>query len=239
MPRGTEPTLFHRRARLPGAAAGAGALRRRDADRQPARHHDTGARDAGCGGSRAVRGHQALGDAARSLRHPHAAAGAARAQRAGADRWRSLARSRRRGDRADLGRRHAAALRSRASRWCARCGKPACRYSPCPGASALLAALAVAGLPTDAFGFIGFLPPKSGARDNALEALAGRTRDAGVLRIAAPAGRHARGHGRGVRRRARGRRGAGADQAVRASVARYARGARHAIRRGRRPRARR
>lgn len=35
-----------------------------------------------------------------------------------------------------------------------------------PGASALLAALAVAGLPTDAFGFHGFLPPKAkrGAR---------------------------------------------------------------------------
>lgn len=40
-----------------------------------------------------------------------------------------------------------------------------------PGASALLAALASAGLPTDAFGFIGFLPSKSGARANALAAL--------------------------------------------------------------------
>lgn len=40
-----------------------------------------------------------------------------------------------------------------------------------PGASALLAALASAGLPTDAFGFIGFLPSKSGARANALTAL--------------------------------------------------------------------
>lgn len=44
-----------------------------------------------------------------------------------------------------------------------------------PGASALLAALAVAGLPTDAFGFFGFLPTKSGARKNALAGLAGRT----------------------------------------------------------------
>jgi 16S rRNA (cytidine1402-2'-O)-methyltransferase len=43
-----------------------------------------------------------------------------------------------------------------------------------PGPSALLAALAVAGLPTDAFGFIGFLPPKSGARANALLALKSR-----------------------------------------------------------------
>jgi 16S rRNA (cytidine1402-2'-O)-methyltransferase len=44
-----------------------------------------------------------------------------------------------------------------------------------PGASALLAALASAGLPTDAFGFIGFLPNKAGQRANALAALRGRT----------------------------------------------------------------
>lgn len=44
-----------------------------------------------------------------------------------------------------------------------------------PGASALLAALASAGLPTDAFGFVGFLPAKSGARANALSALKPRT----------------------------------------------------------------
>jgi 16S rRNA (cytidine1402-2'-O)-methyltransferase len=40
-----------------------------------------------------------------------------------------------------------------------------------PGASALLAALAVAGLPTDAFTFAGFLPPKAEARKTALAAL--------------------------------------------------------------------
>jgi len=44
-----------------------------------------------------------------------------------------------------------------------------------PGPSALLAALATAGLPTDAFGFLGFLPPKQGARANALSALKART----------------------------------------------------------------
>jgi 16S rRNA (cytidine1402-2'-O)-methyltransferase len=43
-----------------------------------------------------------------------------------------------------------------------------------PGASALLAALAVAGLPTDAFSFFGFLPPKAESRENALRALGGR-----------------------------------------------------------------
>ena len=42
---------------------------------------------------------------------------------------------------------------------------------PVPGASALLSALVVAGLPTDAFAFHGFLPPKAGARANALKKL--------------------------------------------------------------------
>lgn len=42
---------------------------------------------------------------------------------------------------------------------------------PIPGASAILAALAGSGLPTDAFYFGGFLPPKSGARRAALEAV--------------------------------------------------------------------
>ena len=43
-----------------------------------------------------------------------------------------------------------------------------------PGASALLAALAVAGLPTDAFSFLGFLPAKTEGRDNALAELGKR-----------------------------------------------------------------
>ena len=43
-----------------------------------------------------------------------------------------------------------------------------------PGASALLAALAVAGLPTDAFSFIGFLSSKLEARDSAAAELAHR-----------------------------------------------------------------
>lgn len=41
-----------------------------------------------------------------------------------------------------------------------------------PGASALLAALSVAGLPTDRFYFGGFLPPKSGARRRRLTEIA-------------------------------------------------------------------
>ncbi|MCL4854916.1 MAG: 16S rRNA (cytidine(1402)-2'-O)-methyltransferase, partial [Bryobacteraceae bacterium] len=42
---------------------------------------------------------------------------------------------------------------------------------PVPGASALLAALAASGLPTDAFHFAGFLPPKPAARRKLLESL--------------------------------------------------------------------
>ncbi len=42
---------------------------------------------------------------------------------------------------------------------------------PIPGASAVLAALAASGLPTDTFHFAGFLPAKSGQRERALEAL--------------------------------------------------------------------
>jgi 16S rRNA (cytidine1402-2'-O)-methyltransferase len=42
-----------------------------------------------------------------------------------------------------------------------------------PGASAALAALAIAGLPTDRFLFAGFLPPKSAARRSALEEFKG------------------------------------------------------------------
>lgn len=46
------------------------------------------------------------------------------------------------------------------------------RVSPIPGPSAVLAALSVAGLPTDQFVFIGFLPHKSSARRAHLEAWA-------------------------------------------------------------------
>jgi 16S rRNA (cytidine1402-2'-O)-methyltransferase len=44
---------------------------------------------------------------------------------------------------------------------------------PIPGASAILVALAAAGLPTDAFRFGGFLPAKTGQRKKALEELRG------------------------------------------------------------------
>jgi 16S rRNA (cytidine1402-2'-O)-methyltransferase len=45
------------------------------------------------------------------------------------------------------------------------------RVSPVPGACALVAALSVAGLPTDRFCFDGFLPPKQGARIDRLKSV--------------------------------------------------------------------
>jgi 16S rRNA (cytidine1402-2'-O)-methyltransferase len=48
--------------------------------------------------------------------------------------------------------------------------------SPVPGPSALLAALSVAGLPTDRFAFEGFLPAKAAARRARLQALAEESR---------------------------------------------------------------
>jgi 16S rRNA (cytidine1402-2'-O)-methyltransferase len=50
------------------------------------------------------------------------------------------------------------------------------RVVPVPGATAAIAALSAAGLPTDRFVFEGFLPAKSAARRHRLEKLAGETR---------------------------------------------------------------
>lgn len=49
------------------------------------------------------------------------------------------------------------------------------RVVPVPGPSAVIAALSVSGLPTDCFKFVGFLPAKSAARRQQLEALAGES----------------------------------------------------------------
>ena len=80
----------------------------------------------------------------------------------------------RQGRGADLGCRDAAAHATRGSRWSGRLRARASQCFAVPGASALLSALAVAGLPTDAFGFVGFLPPKAEARANAIAALRDR-----------------------------------------------------------------
>lgn len=50
------------------------------------------------------------------------------------------------------------------------------RVSPVPGASALIAALSVAGLPSDRFAFEGFLPAKASARRERLQGLAAESR---------------------------------------------------------------
>lgn len=50
------------------------------------------------------------------------------------------------------------------------------RVSPVPGACAAIAALSVAGVPSDRFVFEGFLPARSGARRERLAQLAGETR---------------------------------------------------------------
>jgi 16S rRNA (cytidine1402-2'-O)-methyltransferase len=47
---------------------------------------------------------------------------------------------------------------------------------PVPGSCALIAALSTSGLPSDSFAFEGFLPPKQGARQQALQNLAVETR---------------------------------------------------------------
>ena len=60
-----------------------------------------------------------------------------------------------------------------------------------PGPSAVIAALTLAGLPTDRFLFVGFLPAKAKARADAIAELAGGPRDLGVLRERAAARRHA------------------------------------------------
>src|SRR6185437_7272719 len=50
------------------------------------------------------------------------------------------------------------------------------RCIPVPGACAAIAALSVAGLPSDRFVFEGFLPPKAAARRSRLQELAGDAR---------------------------------------------------------------
>ena len=50
------------------------------------------------------------------------------------------------------------------------------KVSPLPGACAAIAALSVAGLPSDRFTFEGFLPAKASARRDTLQRLAGETR---------------------------------------------------------------
>lgn len=52
------------------------------------------------------------------------------------------------------------------------CRQAGVKVVPIPGASAVITALSAAGLPTDRFLFVGFLPAKVGARDTQLASLA-------------------------------------------------------------------
>ena len=80
--------------------------------------------------------------------------------------------------------------------WCARRELRAMRCTPSPGPSALIAALTLAGLPTDRFLFLGFLPAKAKARGDAIAEIGERPGDFGALRKRATARRHARRVGR-------------------------------------------
>ena len=63
---------------------------------------------------------------------------------------------------------------------------------PVPGPSAAIAALSVSGLPSDRFLFVGFLPPRAGARRQGPRGAGGRASDARRLRVAAARRRDAR-----------------------------------------------
>ncbi len=86
---------------------------------------------------------------------------------------------------------------------------------PIPGPSSAVAALSAAGLPSEAFLFLGFLPSKSGQRRKRLAEVARDARHARPLRIAQPHRRPARRRRRHARRRAAGMRLPRAHQAAR------------------------
>ena len=144
---------------------------------------------------------------------------------------RGAPRGARRGAR--LGRRDARHLRSRRTAG-ARSARRGDRRGPRPGPSAVTAALSVCGLATDRFLFVGFLPPKAGARRKALGGARERAADARVLRVAGASRGLARGHDRSPRRPRRlpvprgdqAARGVRARPAVGASRAARARGSR-------------
>ena len=75
------------------------------------------------------------------------------------------------------------------------------RVTAIPGPSALTTALAVSGLPSDRFCFEGFPPRKPGERHAPVRRAGHGPADAGVLRVAPAAARHARRAGDLARRR--------------------------------------
>ena len=154
-----------------GARARARAASGRDPDRQSARHHAAGAGGAGRRRPDRLRGHPRHPQAPRSLRHRDPADPLSRPQRRGGAAEADRAAGRRRRHRAGLRCRHAAHFRPRLQAGARRPGRRPCG-DPVPGASAALAALSVAGLPTDRFFFEGFLPAKAGQRQARIAELA-------------------------------------------------------------------
>jgi 16S rRNA (cytidine1402-2'-O)-methyltransferase len=102
-----------------------------------------------------------------------------------------------------------------------------------PGPCAAIAALSVAGLETERFAFEGFLPAKSAARRERLEALRAEPRTL-MLRGAASPRRESRGLEHSIGRRAPRRGGTRADEDIRDRVPRHPRAACRARARGRR-----
>ena len=221
-------------------AARPGALSRGDADRQRPRHQPARARRPRRRRRARRRGHPPHPQAPRDPRHPPRPAScptttttAPRSARGSSRRWPRAARWRS----SPTPARRSSPTPATASP--PRRSPPATRSPRCPGASALLAALAVAGLPTDRFLFAGFLAAAPAARRRALAELAAGPGDARLLRIPPPPRRQPRRHGRGPRRGPPRRGLPRAHQALRGDPPGAARRARRALcRRARSRRAR-
>ena len=108
------------------------------------------------------------------------------------------------------------------------CGEEGIAVIPLPGASAVMAALCVSGLPTDRFLFAGFPPPRSAARQRFLAELSGVPATLVFMesprRLAASLADMADDPGA-----ARGRRRPRVDQDVRGGAARHPRGPERAL----------
>ena len=201
--------------RLPAPALDARPLHRRDADRQSRRHHAPRARDPRRRRPHRLRGYAGDAGADRPLRHrarrsspitstmPSGSAQNSSPRSARARRWRSSATPERRSS------------PIRATAWSREAIEAGHAVVPIPGPSAMLAALTVAGLPTDTFLFAGFLPVEGGCAAQAPRRTRRRSGDARLLRIAPPRCRFARRHGRCARRRPAGGGRPRTDQDVR------------------------
>ena len=160
---GTQKGLSARPAPGRGGAAGARIAHRRDPDRQSRRRHAARA----CRPRRRrpdrLRGHAGHAKTARPLRHRNPAHALPRPQRGNgpAETLRRLAQGAAVALVSDAGTPLVSDPGYKLVRAAQEAGYP---VTALPGPSALLAALTVAGLPTDQFFFAGFLPPKESGR---------------------------------------------------------------------------